>query len=63
MKKYTMFIGLNDKDSKIQEITTIDAYKIIMRIVKDCTIQESKGCYTHKIKNCNYGNEFNRYNF
>ena len=48
MRKYTMFIGLNDKDSKMQEITTIDAYKIIMRIVKDCTIQESKGCYTHK---------------
>ena len=47
MKKVTMYIGLNDKDSKIQEISTIEAYKIVNRILNDCTIVEAKGKYTH----------------
>lgn len=41
--KFNLYIGLNDKDSKVQEISTIDAYKII----GDCTITEGKGLYTH----------------
>lgn len=44
---YKLLIGLNDKDSKRQEISTIDAYKTIQNIVGDCTIQESTGIYTH----------------
>ena len=28
MVKYTIYCGLNDKDTKAQEITTIDAYKV-----------------------------------
>lgn len=52
MLKHTLFIGLNDKDSKQQEIATIDAFKIVLNIVKKYydggTIQESKGFYTHK---------------
>lgn len=48
MKKYTLFIGLNDKDTYQQEITTIDAYKMLNRILPDCTIQEGKGIYTHR---------------
>ena len=46
--KYTLYIGLNDKDSKVQEINTIDAYKIVGRLVGDCTIKEARGLYTHK---------------
>lgn len=46
--KYTLYIGLNDKDSKVQEINTIDAFKIVGRLVGDCTIKEARGLYTHK---------------
>lgn len=45
--KYTLYIGLNDKDSKVQEISTLDAYKMIGALVGDCTIQEGRGLYTH----------------
>lgn len=45
--KYTLYIGLNDKDSKVQEISTLDAYKIVGALVGDCTIQEARGLYTH----------------
>lgn len=51
MKKYTLYIGLNDKDTKNQEITTLDAYKIATNIFVEytggATIYESKGIYTH----------------
>ena len=46
--KYTLYIGLNDKDSKVQEISTLDAYKMIGALVGDCTIQEARGLYTHQ---------------
>lgn len=46
--KYTLYIGLNDKDSKVQEINTVDAYKIVGALVGDCTIQEARGLYTHQ---------------
>lgn len=52
MKKHILYIGLNDKDSKQQEITTLDAYKIIFNAVKKyydgATITESRGFYTHE---------------
>lgn len=41
--KFNLYIGLNDKDTKQQEILTTDAYKI----VGDRTITEGKGLYTH----------------
>ena len=51
MKKVTMYIGLNDKDTKQQEITTLDAYKIATNVFIEytggATIYESKGVYTH----------------
>lgn len=47
LTKFNLYIGLNDKDSKVQEISTIDAYKIIGAICGDCTITEGKGLYTH----------------
>ena len=46
--KYTLYVGLNDKDSKIQEINTLDAYKTVGALVGDCTIQEARGLYTHQ---------------
>ena len=47
--KITMFIGLNDKDTKIQEINTLDAYKIVARAIGvDSTITEARGVYTHR---------------
>ena len=45
--KYTLYIGLNDKDSKVQEISTLDAYKMIGALVGNCTITEGRGLYTH----------------
>ena len=51
MKKYIAFIGLNDKDSKNQEISTIDAFKIVSNLackfIGYGTITESRGIYTH----------------
>lgn len=51
MKKYTMCIGLNDQDTKRQEIQTVDAYKIVMNIFASttggATVYEGQGCYTH----------------
>lgn len=51
--KYTLYVGLNDKDSKIQEISTIDAYKIIVNVCKisgldGFTIGEATGFYVHE---------------
>ena len=51
MKKINLYIGLNDKDSKKQEISTIDAYKIASNLLTDIigfgTITEALGVYTH----------------
>ena len=48
VKKHTLTIGLKDKDAKKQLIKKSQARKIIMDIVKDCTISDSYGCYTHE---------------
>ena len=51
MKKITLYIGLNDKDTKSQLISTLDAYRIVNNILEtDSTITECKGVYTHKDK-------------
>lgn len=51
MKKYTLYIGLFDKDSKRQEVNTIDAFKIASNIFVEhtggATITEATGIYTH----------------
>ena len=50
--KATLFIGLNDKKSKLQEISTLDAAKFLQReIFKDFdggTISEATGIYRHQ---------------
>lgn len=51
--KYTLYVGLNDKDSKLQEVSTINAYKLIVNICKShkldgFTISEATGFYVHE---------------
>lgn len=52
MKKYTLYVGLNDKDSKIQEISTLEAFKVATKIICNMagggTIFEAEGVYTHE---------------
>ena len=49
MKKITLYIGLNDQDSKVQEISTIDAYKVVSKIIEvGSTITEGRGIYRHE---------------
>lgn len=47
MIKYTLYLGLNDKNTYKQEISTEQAYKMISNIVNGCTISESIGIYTN----------------
>mgnify|MGYP006958201722 FL=1 len=51
MTKTTICIGLLDKDSKVQEITTLDAFKVAANIFAEttggATITEGTGVYTH----------------
>ena len=51
MKKFTLFVGLNDKDTKHQELNTLDAYKVASNIfcqyTGGATISEAVGVYTH----------------
>lgn len=51
MKKIILFLGLFDKDSKAQEINTLDAFKIASNLLTDIigfgTITEAVGVYTH----------------
>lgn len=49
--KYIIFVGLNDKDSHAQEVSTLDAYKLVSNLacthVGFGTITEARGVYTH----------------
>ena len=51
MKLYTIYVGLNDKDSKKQETETGAAVAIVAEIlykyVDGATISEARGIYTH----------------
>ena len=51
MEKFTLYLGLNDKDTKKQEINTIEAYKIVNNIINNycegATIYECQGIYKH----------------
>ena len=48
LAKYTLYIGLNDKDSKKQQVNRKDAEQLISQIVGDCTMSDCKGIYTHE---------------
>ena len=48
IKKYTLYVGLNDKETKTQKVNTVEAYKIIENLllnlnVEGATIFEAKG--------------------
>lgn len=52
MKKFTLYLGLNDKDSKQQQISTLEAYKVVSNILANDfdggTIFEAQGIYKHE---------------
>lgn len=49
--KFTLYLGLNDKDTKAQKIATVEAYKIVSNIIANRfdggTIFEAVGIYKH----------------
>ena len=51
MTKYTLYIGLNDKDTKQQKIDTLEASKIVQNVLTDTTgggtIYSATGVYKH----------------
>lgn len=51
MTKYTLYIGLNDKDTKTQRIETMEASKIVQNVLTDTTgggtIYSATGVYRH----------------
>lgn len=51
MRKYIMSIGLNDQVTKKQEISIVNAFKVVSNIFAattgGATIHEGTGCYTH----------------
>ena len=55
MIKFNLYGGLNDKNTKRQEISTLEAYKLITNIivandVEGFTILECNGYYVHEDK-------------
>ena len=51
LEKFTLYIGLNDQHTKVQEISTLDAYKIVRSIAAQyfdgITVSEACGIYKH----------------
>ena len=49
--KFTLYLGLNDKDTKQQEVSTLEAYKVVKNMIVSRfgggTIFEALGVYTH----------------
>lgn len=52
MKKFTLYVGLNDKDTKLQKIGTLAARDIANNIITQetdgFTISEAQGYYRHE---------------
>lgn len=51
MEKFNIYLGLNDKDTKTQQISTVEAYKIVNNMIicdfGGGTIFEADGIYKH----------------
>jgi hypothetical protein len=47
LTKHVLYVGLNDKDTKKQLVTTPKAKDIVNSVCGDCSIQEITGYYTH----------------
>ena len=52
MEKITLYVGLNDKDTKQQKIDTLEATKIVENLITDLcgggTIYNAAGVYKHE---------------
>lgn len=52
MEKFTLYLGLNDKDTKTQQIGTVEAYKVVSNLIAEDfdggTIYEARGIYRHE---------------
>lgn len=53
MEKFVMYVGLNDKDTKRQEMETQKAVDTVCRLlakqgITDLTMQQGMGIYTHE---------------
>lgn len=52
MKKITLYVGLNDKDTKVQKVDTMEASKIATNIITSytdgATIYNATGIYKHE---------------
>ena len=52
MKKFTLYVGLNDKDTKKQKVATKKAREIVQNVmlgnVDGYTISEAEGLYRHE---------------
>lgn len=52
MEKFTLYLGLNDKDTKTQQISTVEAYKVVSNLIAEDfnggTIYEAHGIYKHE---------------
>lgn len=53
MEKFVMYVGLNDKDTKSQEMETKKAIDIVCKVlakqgITDLTLQQGLGLYTHE---------------
>lgn len=52
MKKITLYVGLNDKDTKTQKVDTLEASKIATNIITSytdgATIYNATGIYKHE---------------
>lgn len=51
--KYQLYLGLNDKDTKLQKIDTIEAYKTVENIllnndITGYTIYQARGVFKHE---------------
>ena len=47
LNRYTLYVGLNDKDLKYQTVPTEEAKDIVNTVCGDCSIQDITGYYTH----------------
>ena len=47
-KKFTLLIGLNDKDTKTQIVSLRKAKQVVINTCGDCTISKAVGHYTHE---------------
>lgn len=52
IQKITLYLGLNDKDTKTQLINTLEAFKIVSNLITNyfdgATIFEADGIYRHE---------------